>query len=68
MRDMGFIVFIAIVTISAIAGFVSSRYMGDDNPVEETAEWILEEAIETGFELPRDSINIDLSPSSRERD
>lgn len=55
-----------IVVISAAIGFVSQRYMADDNFVEEFVEDSMDEAIEEGFHLPQHSVNIDLSPGSKE--
>ena len=57
LYDGGLIV-ISIVIVALAAGYASSRWLGDDNPVEEAAESIIEE--QTG-------LDIDLSPSSEEK-
>ena len=48
---------IIIISVVGLIGFMSSRILGNDNPIEELAEEIIEN--ETG-------INLDLSPSSKE--
>lgn len=47
-----------IIAVAALVGVVSSRWLGDDNAVEETAEEVIEN--ETG-------LKIDLSPGSPEK-
>lgn len=46
-----------IIGVAAIIGVLSSRWLGDDNEVEETAEKVIE--MQTGVDL-------DLSPNSKE--
>ena len=53
----GFIV-ISIIVVALAAGYASSRWLGDDNPVEEAAESVIEE--QTG-------LDIDLTPNTSER-
>lgn len=55
-RDLGTTIVIVVVT-AAVVGYVSSKYLGHDNIVEESAETIIEK--NTGWD-------IDLSPSSPE--
>ena len=50
--DAGFTIFIIVVVVSFIGAF-SIKYLGNDNPVEEAAEAIIE--VETGKK-------IDISP------
>lgn len=50
--DAGFTIFIVVVIVSLIGAF-SVKYLGNDNPVEEAAEAIIE--VETGKK-------IDISP------
>lgn len=46
-----------IVGMAALVGFLSSKFLGDDNLVEETAENVIEQ--HTGIDL-------DLTPESEE--
>lgn len=48
---------VGIIIVAFVAGYASSHFLGQDNPVEEAAEEVIES--QTG-------INIDLSPSSLE--
>lgn len=57
-RDAGITILIIIVAVCAIGGFVSSKWLGDDNPVEEFSEDVIK--METG-------VSIDLTPSSPEK-
>jgi uncharacterized protein YpmB len=54
--DAGFTIFIVVVVVSLI-GAVSVKYLGNDNPVKEAAEDIIQ--IETGKK-------IDLSPGDED--
>lgn len=56
LYDGGFII-ISIIVVALAAGYASSRWLGDDNPIEEVAEEVIES--QTGME-------IDLTPSSEE--
>lgn len=55
-----------LIMISALAaliiGFASIQFLGNDNPIEQVVENILDEEIERIMHLPEDSMNIDLSP------
>ena len=53
LYDASLIVIATIVGVCVLAGICSSYFFGDDNPVEQVAEKIIQE--ETG-------INVDLSP------
>lgn len=53
------IIGIGIAIIAAIVGFASIKFFGNDNPIEESAEKIIENT--TG-------INIDLSPTETKQD
>jgi len=68
VRDAGISVLIVVIIVAAMVGYVSSKRLGHDNAVEEVSEAIIEDSIEAGFKLPKDSITIDLTPSSRESD
>ena len=48
-----------LLVIIAIIGFISVYFYGDDNPVEEVAEFVIKQ--ETG-------LDIDLTPKSFEHD
>jgi len=48
----------AIIGASLIVGVFSSQYFGNDNPIEEYAEQIIEQ---------QSGINVDLSPNSPEQ-
>ena len=50
-------IILVIIATAALIGYFSSRFLGDDNAVEETAEMIIEK--HTGIDL-------DLSPDSPE--
>ena len=66
--DGGLIVAISAVLISAIIGIASSRFMGDDNPLEEKTEEYIENYVESNLMLPKGSLDgrIDLTPWSEE--
>lgn len=57
LYDFGIVIIIGVIAVCAIGGYVSSRYLGNDNPIEEAAEEVIEE--ETG-------LDVDLSPDSKE--
>lgn len=65
MTILGAIILFCVV---GAAGIISSHYMGSDNPVEETAEAMLEEEVEDELHLPDGSMKgkIDLTPNSKE--
>lgn len=54
--------------ILAAIGIISARYLGNDNPVEEKIEELIEDGLEFTFQLPPDSLldTIDLTPRSPE--
>jgi hypothetical protein len=54
----GGVIIISIIIVALAAGYASSRWLGDDNPVEEAAESVIEK--QTG-------LDIDLSPLSDEK-
>jgi hypothetical protein len=53
----GGIIIIGILIAALAVGYASSKCLGDDNPVEETAEVVIRE--QTG-------VGLDLTPSSTE--
>lgn len=57
LYEAGSVVLI-IIGIAAFIGIASTFYLGDDNPVEESAEAVIE--MNTG-------VDIDLSPQSKEK-
>lgn len=56
--DIGLLIKAAIIAGSLIVGVVTSRFFGNDNAIEESAEVIIKE--NTG-------VDIDLSPGSPEK-
>ena len=54
----GGLIIISIIVVALAVGYASSRWLGDDNPIEEAAEEVIES--QTGME-------IDLTPVSQER-
>ena len=58
MYDFGIVIAGIIVVVALTVGYISKKYLGDDNIVEEVAEKVIDS--ETG-------IDIDLSPSSPEK-
>ena len=59
LREASIIVILSIVLVCVAAGLISTHFIGNDNPIEEVAEKIIED--QTG-------IPIDLSPQSPEGD
>ena len=57
---------LGIIVGLGIVALVSAKFMGDDNPVEEVAEEIIEDTIESQFHIPDGTIKIDLTPGSKE--
>ena len=53
-REVGALIIVIIVVASAAIGYISSKWLGDDNPIEEFCQDIIED--QTGFE-------IDITPS-----
>ena len=56
-RECGLLILISILIVVGVGGFVSAKYLGEDNPVEEIAEDIIQK--ETGAK-------IDLTPATPE--
>ena len=52
------VLFIVVMVMVLLTGLVSDRFLGDDNPVEESAEAII---------LDQTGISVDLSPQSKEK-
>lgn len=61
-------VMVTVFILFAAIGFVSTKYLGDDNPVEEVAEEVMEDIAEAELSLPPNSLEgkIDLSPEKKE--
>ena len=57
LYDGGSLLVVGILVVALVAGYVSTRWLGNDNPVEEAAEEVIES--QTGMD-------IDLSPDSKE--
>lgn len=53
----GGVLVVGILVVALGVGYLSSRWLGEDNPIEEAAEEVIES--QTGME-------IDLSPESKE--
>lgn len=64
--SISILVIAAIIAVSAGIGFLSQVYLGPDNEIETFVEDTMDEAIEEGLNLPDGSVNIDLSPYSKE--
>lgn len=58
MKEFSILLTLAIIAVVAAVGYVSSKYLGDDNVVEELSEEVIEDM--TG-------VDVDLTPSSPER-
>lgn len=58
LRELSIPIIIFIVFLSALVGYTSHDMLGDDNPIEESAEEIIQNA--TG-------IDADLTPKTPER-
>lgn len=56
LYDAGLTILIIIIVVSAV-GLVSVKFLGDDNPIEEVAEDVIQ--VETGAK-------IDLTPNTHE--
>jgi len=63
----GLLILVVVACVVTVGGLVSVKYWGHDNEAEEISEEVLNNIVETGLELPPDSVNIDLSPSSPEK-
>jgi len=61
-RRKAIMIMIAVGILCCVIGLVSSIYMGNDNPIEQTVEQLLDVEVEKILNLPDDSVNIDLSP------
>ncbi len=57
MKEFSFLIVIIIVSV-AVVGYISTKFLGDDNPVEEIAEEVIES--QTG-------VDVDLTPNSPEK-
>ena len=65
--EFGTVVILVTMVLAAAVGYGTSRYLKrDDMPLEEYAEDYLEDRVEDYLGLPRDSIEIDLTPGSKE--
>lgn len=65
--DFGVFIIIAIAGLAALGIATKHITKSDDHPIEEYAEEVIEDMIEDALNLPGDSINIDLSPNSKEK-
>lgn len=54
-----------VIIVCAMVGITSAIFLGKDNPVEQTAEIVIDETIENSLNLPDGSINIDLTPDKK---
>jgi len=55
LYEGSFFIFLGILIIVGVIGLVSSRYLGDDNPIEELSEEIIEEKTGLSIDLTLDS-------------
>lgn len=63
------IIVVAAVCLGlAAVGYISTKYLGPDNVVEEEAEELIEDEIEDVMKLPHDSLKgkIDLTPHKKQ--
>ena len=51
-----FTVVVIIVTLCAIAGSLSVKYLGKDNIIDEELETVAEDAVETDLDLPKGTL------------
>lgn len=58
MSMSGILITLAIVVAAAVLGVGSQYFLGDDNPVEEMAEKVIED---------QSGIDLDLSPQTKEK-
>ena len=66
MKGIGMLVtFLVLSTLCAGIVFISQKYYGPDNAIEEAAEEVIDSAIESAAGLPPGSIDIDLSKEDR---
>ena len=49
---------VGILVVALIAGYASSKFLGEDNAIEEAAEEVIESQI---------GVDIDLTPDSKEK-
>lgn len=49
LNECTILIVVGIVAIAGLVGYVSSLYLGDDNPIEEAAEEVIE--LETGRKI-----------------
>ena len=64
--DAGIFIGLAIAILVGIGWVTKHITKVDDHPVEEVAEDIIENILEDTFSLPDGSLDIDLSPNSKE--
>ena len=56
-------IIMVVATIAGLLiGWASMSYLGNDNPIEQTVEQLLDAEVEKILNLPEDSVNIDLTP------
>lgn len=66
MKGIGMLItFIVLSTLCAGIVFISQKYYGPDNAIEEAAEEVIDSAIESAAGLPAGSIDIDLSKEDK---
>ncbi len=53
LRDMSILIIVGIVGVVAIVGWVSTRFLGNNNPVEEECEKVIQD--ETGMKMDLDT-------------
>jgi hypothetical protein len=58
----GFANLAVMVVICLAVGYLSHFFLGDDNPIEQSMENVVDTSVEKEFHLPLNTINVDLSP------
>ncbi len=51
------------IVIGITIALISTYFLGNDNPVEQEAEEVVDELIEHDLGLPEDSVQLDFTPS-----
>lgn len=54
---------IAFVIVVSLVGIGSHFFLGNDNPIEQKAEKMIDDIVEIQLELPPNTIHLDLTPA-----
>lgn len=61
-----FVIVGGVMIACIVIGMISDHYLGPDNALEEDMEVVIDDLLEDELHLPDGSVNIDLSPGSKE--